>query len=149
MTESRYALPDDGTIMGAVGGYGGGGQETLERQITVARQWESGEGAVEFVNGGVDGEIAWLAMIERASVSIRGQGDELDGGTFESQRCSGERDTYGNACTGRQILSSIGTTSSACSRCWRNTGGRGGGPSERRCCTAAADRGGGRCRSDL
>jgi ketosteroid isomerase-like protein len=68
-----YALPDDGTIMGAVGGYGGGGQETLERQITAARQWTAGEGSVEFVNGGVDGDIAWLAMIERASVNIRGQ----------------------------------------------------------------------------
>lgn len=59
--------------MGAVGGYAGGGQETLQRQVTVARQWISGEGTVEFVNGAVYGEIAWLAMIERASVNIAGQ----------------------------------------------------------------------------
>lgn len=68
-----YALPDDGSIMGAVGGYGGGGRDTLERQRAVARQWTSGEGTVEFVNGGIDGDVAWLAMIERASVTIRGQ----------------------------------------------------------------------------
>lgn len=55
---SGYALPDDGTIMGAVGGhsYGGhsyGGNETAERQTAVARQWLSGRGEVELVNGAV------------------------------------------------------------------------------------------------
>src|SRR3954453_2352571 len=63
---SPYALPDDGTILGAVGGYAFGGPETAERQIAVARQWKRGSGAVEYVNGGVARDPAWLAMIERA-----------------------------------------------------------------------------------
>jgi ketosteroid isomerase-like protein len=68
-----YGLPDDGTIMGALGGCATGGRVTLERQVSVASQWTSGTGTVEFVNGGVEGDLAWLAMIERASVSLRGQ----------------------------------------------------------------------------
>lgn len=67
---SLYALPSDGTIMGAVGGYGFGGPEAADRQAAVARQWKSGTGAVEFINGGVDGDLAWLAMIERAMVVL-------------------------------------------------------------------------------
>jgi hypothetical protein len=65
---SGYALPDDGTIMGAIGGYSFGGAETATRQAAVAAQWKSGAGDVEFVNGAVDGDVAWLAMIERARV---------------------------------------------------------------------------------
>lgn len=67
-----YALPADGSIMGAVGGASGGGPETLERQRMVASQWASGTGSVELVNGGVDGDLAWLAMIERATVVFQG-----------------------------------------------------------------------------
>lgn len=67
-----YSLPDDGSIMGAVGGSSGGGHKTLQRQIAVARQWLSGEGTVEFVNGGTDGDLAWLALVERATVTIQG-----------------------------------------------------------------------------
>ncbi len=65
---SGYALPETGTIMGAVGGHGFGGPQTAERQAAVASQWTSGTGDVELVNGGVADGIAWLAMIERASV---------------------------------------------------------------------------------
>lgn len=67
---SPYALPDDGTIMGAVGGYTFGGPETADRQAAVAAQWKSGTGDVEFINGAVDGDTAWLAMIERATVVL-------------------------------------------------------------------------------
>lgn len=67
---SGYALPADGTIMGAVGGYSFGGPDTAERQAAVARQWKSGRGQVELINGGVAGELAWLALIERAVVVL-------------------------------------------------------------------------------
>jgi ketosteroid isomerase-like protein len=67
---SFYALPDEGTILGAIGGYSRGGRDTSERQKGVAAQWRSGTGDVEFVNGGVSGDVAWLVMIERATVSF-------------------------------------------------------------------------------
>jgi hypothetical protein len=67
-----YALPDDGTIMGAVGGYSFGGPETSARQAAVAAQWTRGSGEVELVNGGVGGDVAWLVMIERAQVVLEG-----------------------------------------------------------------------------
>jgi hypothetical protein len=65
---SGYALPEDGTILGGIGGYGFGGSATAERQEAVARQWRSGTGDVELLNAAVDGDIAWLAMIERGQV---------------------------------------------------------------------------------
>lgn len=67
---SGYALPDDGSIMGAIGGYSFGGAATAERQAAVARQWKSGHGEIEFVNGAVAGDLAWLAFIERALVML-------------------------------------------------------------------------------
>ena len=67
---SPYVLPDDGTIMGAVGGYNLGGAETAERRAAVARQWRSGTGDIEFVNGGASDDLAWLVMIERATVVV-------------------------------------------------------------------------------
>ena len=67
---SGYALPEDGTVMGAVGGHSFGGPETAKRQQMVASQWKSGTGEVEFLNGGVARDVAWLAMIERASVVL-------------------------------------------------------------------------------
>lgn len=68
-----YALPDDGTIMGALGGWAPGGSTTAAGQVAVAQQWTSGTGTVELVNGGVDGDLAWLALIERATVTLIGQ----------------------------------------------------------------------------
>ena len=65
---SGYALPDDGTIMGAVGGYSRGGAATADRQVAVAAQWRSGTGYIEFLNGGLSGDMAWLVFIERATV---------------------------------------------------------------------------------
>jgi hypothetical protein len=65
-----YALPQDGTIMGAVGGFSFGGSETAERQAAVARQWKSGHGHVELINAGVSTGLAWLALIERAVVVL-------------------------------------------------------------------------------
>ena len=67
---SGYALPPDGTIMGAVGGFSHGGSETADRQVAVARQWKSGRGEVELINAGVSPEVAWLALIERAVVVL-------------------------------------------------------------------------------
>jgi ketosteroid isomerase-like protein len=73
---SGYALPEDGTIFGGVGGWSGGGPETAERQAAVARQWVSGRGEVELLNGGVDGDLAWLALLERATVVFADGTDE-------------------------------------------------------------------------
>lgn len=65
-----YALPDHGTILGAVGGYGPGGAETAQRQLAVAAQWRRGTGAIEYLNGGTDGEVAWLSFVERSRVEL-------------------------------------------------------------------------------
>jgi ketosteroid isomerase-like protein len=72
-----YALPDDGTIMGAVGGFSFGGDATAEQQRAVAAQWRSGTGNVELVNGGVDGDLAWIATIERATVNFAADPPEV------------------------------------------------------------------------
>jgi hypothetical protein len=73
---SGYALPDDGTILGGIGGYSFGGQQTSSRQRAVASHWERGTGEVEFLNGGVSEQIAWLTFIERATVTFRGDPTE-------------------------------------------------------------------------
>jgi hypothetical protein len=74
---SGYALPADGTIMGAVGGYSYGGDATTARQLTVAKQWTSGTGSIEFLNGAVVGDFAWLAMVERSVVVLEsGPGEQ-------------------------------------------------------------------------
>ena len=65
---SGYALPPDGTILGAMGGYSLGGPDTTARQSAVARQWRSGSGQLEFLNGAANDGVAWLAFIERAVV---------------------------------------------------------------------------------
>lgn len=68
-----YALPDDGTILGAVGGWARGGSETSERQASVAAHWSRGTGHLEFLNGGTSGDVAWLTFIERSHVVFRGE----------------------------------------------------------------------------
>jgi ketosteroid isomerase-like protein len=73
---SGYALPDDGTILGAVGGYAHGGAETAARQAAVAAQWQRGSGSVEFLNGGVSADLAWLAFFERSRVVLQGEDRE-------------------------------------------------------------------------
>lgn len=66
-----YALPEDGTILGGVGGHSFGGAETAARQAGVAAQWQSGSGSIEFLNGAVTGDVAWLTFIERAVVVFK------------------------------------------------------------------------------
>jgi hypothetical protein len=39
---SPYALPENGSILGAVGGYGFGGPDTSEHQRSVAAAWRRG-----------------------------------------------------------------------------------------------------------
>jgi hypothetical protein len=73
---SGYALPDEGTILGAVGGYARGGPETAARQVAVAAQWLRGSGSIEFLNGGVSEELAWLAFLERSRVVLQGEDRE-------------------------------------------------------------------------
>lgn len=73
---SPYALPEDGTILGAVGGYSRGGHDTSERQKSVAAQWRSGTGDVELVNGGATGDLAWIVMIERSTVTFASDAPE-------------------------------------------------------------------------
>ena len=58
--------------MGAVGGYSRGGPATAERQRAVAAQWKTGTGDIEFLNGGLSGDMAWLVFIERSSVVFSG-----------------------------------------------------------------------------
>ena len=48
--------------MGAVGGFSLGGAATAERQAVVARQWRSGRGEIEFVNGGITSDLAWIPL---------------------------------------------------------------------------------------
>lgn len=60
---------------------------TTERQLAVAGQWKRGDGDIEFINGAVDGDTAWLAMIERAHVVFDDElGDQrkLPAGSFVS-----------------------------------------------------------------
>jgi hypothetical protein len=73
---SGYALPEDGTILGGVGGYSFGGPETAARQAAVAGQWESGSGHVELLNGAVTDGLAWVTFIERAVVVFAGDPTE-------------------------------------------------------------------------
>ena len=49
---------------------------TTERQLAVACQWKRGEGELEYVNGGVDVNTAWLAMIERAHIVLNDENEE-------------------------------------------------------------------------
>ena len=37
--------------------------------------WESGQGEVEFIGGGVCADVAWLVMVERAQVKFAGRND--------------------------------------------------------------------------
>jgi hypothetical protein len=67
---SGYELPEDGTILGAIGGHSAGGAETGRRQMAVAAQWRRGTGTIEFINGGVEGDLAWLAFIERSRIEL-------------------------------------------------------------------------------
>ena len=61
------------------------------RQSLVANQWKRGVGDVEFVNGGVTGDVAWLVMIERATVILDEEVGEqrwdlrVDGGVPKTQ----------------------------------------------------------------
>lgn len=70
-----YALPEDGTILGAIGGFSHGGHETAGRQRAVAGQWRKGSGTVEYLNGGRDGDVAWLVFVERAVVEFTSEPD--------------------------------------------------------------------------
>jgi ketosteroid isomerase-like protein len=65
-----YELPEDGTILGAVGGYSHGGAETAQRQRAVAAQWRRGAGTIQYLSGGTDGDLAWLVFVERATVEL-------------------------------------------------------------------------------
>lgn len=66
-----YSLPEDGTILGGVGGHSFGGAKAAARQAEVAAQWRSGSGTIDFLNGAVAGELAWLTFIERATVAFK------------------------------------------------------------------------------
>lgn len=61
---------DDSTIMGAFGGTGTDLAAMAAGQRRGVAQFQRGEGSVELVSGGVSGDIAWLVMIERGTVSF-------------------------------------------------------------------------------
>jgi hypothetical protein len=73
---SGYALPENATLMGAFGGTTLGGRKTAHRQRARNSMWETGTGEVELVAGGVSDGIAWLVMVEHASVMFTGRPDE-------------------------------------------------------------------------
>ena len=68
--QSGYPFPEGTTIMGAFGGVARGGPPVTERQPGARNLWLSGTGDVELIDGGVSGEVAWLVMVERASVTF-------------------------------------------------------------------------------
>ena len=69
---SGYPLARGSTIMGAFGG--SATDETASRfnRSPFQSLWESGTGEIELVSGGTSGDLAWLVMIERASVRFAG-----------------------------------------------------------------------------
>ncbi len=68
-----YSLPEDGTILGGVGGYSYGGTGTAERQAAVAAEWEWGDGEIELLSASADAGLAYLTFIERARVRFRSE----------------------------------------------------------------------------
>jgi hypothetical protein len=70
---SGYVLPEDATVMAAMGATGRGGLRTSQRQRQGNSMWESGSGDVQLVDGGAREGIAWLVMIERAQVKFKGR----------------------------------------------------------------------------
>lgn len=53
-----------------MGGFGGGVPDTAKRQLAAAAQRRRRSGTIEFVNGGVDGDLAWLVFVERNVVEF-------------------------------------------------------------------------------
>ena len=69
---SGYSLPPGATIMGALCGSLTSDEAAERRRGAFRTPWEHGTGAVELVAGGVSGTLAWLVMVERASVKFAG-----------------------------------------------------------------------------
>ena len=69
---SGYEFSDEtSTILGAFGGAGVGAAVATPGQRRAVQQFESGTGDLEVLNGGVSSGVAWLVLIERASVKFR------------------------------------------------------------------------------
>jgi hypothetical protein len=70
---SGYEFHDEtSTILGAFGGAGVGATMSTPGQRRAVSQFESGTGHVEFLNGGVAGDVAWVVLIEHATVKFKG-----------------------------------------------------------------------------
>jgi hypothetical protein len=69
---SGYPLVRGSTIMGAFGGSATGESAARSDRSPFQNLWESGTGEIELVSGGTSGDLAWLIMIERASVKFAG-----------------------------------------------------------------------------
>ena len=70
---SGYEFHDEtSTILGAFGGAGVGATEATPGQCRAVAQFKSGTGHVEVLNGAVTGDVAWLVLIESATVNFRG-----------------------------------------------------------------------------
>lgn len=66
-----YEFGDErSTILSPFGGAGVGATVATPGQRRGVAQFESGSGTVEFLNGGVSGDVAWLVMIERCTVKF-------------------------------------------------------------------------------
>lgn len=70
---SGYRLTPGATIMGAFGGSLTTDEVAEQgRRAPFRNPWEHGSGEVELVAGGVSGSVAWLVMIEQATVKFVG-----------------------------------------------------------------------------
>ncbi len=72
MDQRRCQRINDGTILGGVGGVGRGGAQSAAIQRSVAAQWRRGSGTIEFLNGDIHGDVAWLSFVERGIVEFVG-----------------------------------------------------------------------------
>ena len=69
-----YEFADErSTILGPFGGAAVGASVITPAQRRGVTQFESGSGTVEFLNGGVSGDAAWIVMIERCIVKFAGR----------------------------------------------------------------------------
>ena len=69
-TPSGYEMSEGGVILGAFGG-AVSGESLAAGQRLAASLFEFGTGTVEVLEGGRSGDLAWLVMIERATVRFR------------------------------------------------------------------------------
>ena len=132
---SGYDLSDGGVVLGAFGG-AAAGAALAAGQRAAASQFESGSGTIEVLDGGRGGDVAWLVMIERATVRFRQHGDRSLG-SCASPRCFAVATSSG---VGYIVTLTRSSSVTASTTCWPSSaddsrsrvGKRRSGPSRRR-----------------